>query len=325
MKIFITGATGFIGGHVCNELYKLGHDITALVRNPDKAITLPLGVEQLQGDLSIFKDQSLVLPEFDVVIHLAAVLTGNGNDDYLKPNYEAVVDLVDCLERQKHKPKRLVFTSSLAASGPSKPGTPLTETDPESPIEAYGCSKLKAEQYIQQSSIPSISFRPPMVIGPNDTAVLPLFKMIQSGIAVRPAGKPQEVSFIAVDDLVSAIVAMATEAPCDEQHQVYFVSHPTPTTNIQLINAIGKVVGKKPMILEVPKALLFASSKLLTGLAGKFTFQNPMDEKQYKLITAPAFVCCSGKLHKAIKWVAKHDLEETLGIAYKGYKEAGWL
>ena len=72
MRILITGATGFIGHHLVGQLVARGDHVIALVRSPAKAAkTLPPGVETLAGDLSLFAEPSTVLPECDVVIHLA--------------------------------------------------------------------------------------------------------------------------------------------------------------------------------------------------------------------------------------------------------------
>ena len=73
--------------------------------------------EVLEGDLSRFTDRQLTLGPFDVVIHLAAVITARSVAQYEAINFGAVRDLLACLERQDWKPKRLLFASSLAAAG----------------------------------------------------------------------------------------------------------------------------------------------------------------------------------------------------------------
>src|SRR5512139_1057361 len=146
MKILVTGATGFIGNHLVHRLVRDGHSVVALVRNRDKARELP-AVEVLEGDLTLFEHPRTVLPACDAVIHLAGVVAAERIEDYERINFTAVKHLVACLERQSWKPKRLLFSSSLAAAGPS--ATPLTERDPCAPIEAYGTSKLEAERFLQ--------------------------------------------------------------------------------------------------------------------------------------------------------------------------------
>ena len=57
MKILLTGATGFIGNHLCHKLVERGHSIVALLRSANKRHLLPDGVDVLKGDLSIFSNE----------------------------------------------------------------------------------------------------------------------------------------------------------------------------------------------------------------------------------------------------------------------------
>ncbi len=101
MQVFLTGATGFIGGHLCRRLIAAGHQVRALVRDPKKATSLPSGVEKLEGDLTIFDRPELELAPSDVVIHMAAVVTAKSQDQYKAINFRAVRSFVDCVGRQK--------------------------------------------------------------------------------------------------------------------------------------------------------------------------------------------------------------------------------
>src|SRR5260370_27323965 len=144
MRIFVTGATGFIGAHLCRELVGSGHQLVALVRDPKKAAAeLPSsGVEMLAGDLSLFEREDLVIPPCELVIHLAGVVAAKSPEQYDAVNFEAVRSLVKALARQTWRPRRLLFASSLAAVGPTLTRVPLTERDPPAPIDPYARAKL---------------------------------------------------------------------------------------------------------------------------------------------------------------------------------------
>ena len=90
MKILLTGATGFIGVHLCRQLVANGHQVVALVRSKEKAKALPPAVEFIHGDLSIFSDPKLVLSECDTIIHLAGVVAGKNEQEYADMNYRSV-------------------------------------------------------------------------------------------------------------------------------------------------------------------------------------------------------------------------------------------
>ncbi len=87
MRFFVTGASGFIGRHLCARLAADGHAVAALVRSPAKAESLRrLGVNLVDGDLSCFADPGFVLPASDVIVHAAGVVTAKRAGDYDRTN-----------------------------------------------------------------------------------------------------------------------------------------------------------------------------------------------------------------------------------------------
>ncbi len=325
MKLFITGATGFIGRHLCRKLHEQGHDIVVLLRSPKKANLLPEGVEFLKGDLSSFKNKDFVIPACDVVIHLAAIIAGNKRADYINNNYHSVVDVVECIQRQSWTPKKFLFASSLAAGGPSKIDKPITETMPDQPIDAYGESKMMADNYLKEWNIPTISFRPTIVIGPEDSATFTLYQMGQKGLAMRPAGTPQQLSMVYVEDLVDAIVLMVDMEMGDKLHDTFYVSAPGLFTVEDWFAEIGNAVGKNVTVLKIPRVFLKGLSVSMTALANIIPFTNQLDEKQYTQMTVESFACSGQKLMDELGWKPKHDLESGTKAAVDGYRKAGWL
>src|SRR5579859_1345394 len=208
MKVLLTGATGFIGGHLCRRLVATGNAVVALVRDAKKAAALPNEVERLDGDLSIFDRADLALPPCDVVIHMAGVVAAKSADEYDAINFRAVKSLVESIARQSWRPRRFLFASSLAAAGPSMPGIRKSEADVCAPVDDYGRAKLAAEEFLQSAPFPTTSFRPSVVFGPKDPATFTFFRMAARGWGFRVGGPAQHFSFIDVDDLVDAIVRM---------------------------------------------------------------------------------------------------------------------
>lgn len=325
MRILVTGATGFIGSHLCHQLVKDGHEVVALVRNPQKASLLPKeNIHYLNGDLSLFKNQDLVLPPCDQVVHLAAIVAAAETlREYYQVNYQAVVDLTEALKRQSWQPKRLIFTSSLAAAGPSKEGRALTELESSAPNEDYGRSKLKAEEHLKTLTFPVTLVRPAVVYGPGDEAVLTLYKMAQRGLGFKTAGINVQFSFIYVNDLIDAIIRMIYAG--QKGNKTYFVSHPDVATIEEMWEALSKVMQKKIRVIPLPRPLLYALMCGGTALSKIFSFKNQLDEKQYIQITTPAYVCSSQALTNDLQWQAQHNLFSSLQKTYEGYKELGWL
>lgn len=325
MKVFVTGGTGFIGRHLCQQLHQQGHEIVALIRNPKKASVLPEGTELLKGDLSSFKDPNFTIPPCDVVIHLAGVIAGKNEQDYIHTNFTSVVDIMECLQRQSWKPERFVFASSLAAGGPTTRDNPIDETMSDRPIEPYGLSKMKADEYLKTLDMPTISFRPTIVLGPEDSATFTLYQMASKGLGMRPSGKPQQVSTVFVEDLADAIILMATMDMKGSKHKTYYVSSPGLVTVEDLFKAMGKALGKKVSIIVVPRMVLKTLSVAMTSIAKIIPFTNQLDDKQYKQMTVDSFACSGQLLQDELGWVPKHDLEASTQKSVDGYRKAGWL
>jgi nucleoside-diphosphate-sugar epimerase len=323
MRVLVTGATGFIGRHLCRRLAERGDDVVALVRSRKKAAALPAGIELMEGDLSLFADPELQLPPFDVVIHLAGVVAADVPEQYEAINYGAVQDLVGCLSRQSWKPRRMLFASSLAAGGPTDRDRPLTELDPLRPIDPYGDAKARAEEVVRGAPFPTTSFRPCVVLGPEDEASITLFRAARAGFGFRVAGEPQQLSFIDVRDLVDAIVLMADDTRPGSY--CYYASHPAPTDVGTLWEGLSTAVGRNVVVLPVPSWALYVAMRVATASAELLRFKNQLDDKQYRQMVAPAFVCSSARLHEDLGWDAKHDLGDCLAHAAEGCRAAGML
>ncbi|TDJ08026.1 MAG: NAD-dependent epimerase/dehydratase family protein [Deltaproteobacteria bacterium] len=322
-KFFVTGATGFVGSHLCKNLIQSGHQVLALVRSPEKARKLfGDSIEILEGDLTLFKNLGLKIPECDQVIHLAGVVNAKSTSEYHEVNFQAVKDFVACLQRQSWRPKRFLFASSLAAAGPSG-DTPHTETDPPYPIDPYGNAKLAAERFLREIDIPTTSFRPSIILGPLDTATITLYKLAQKGMAMKVGKSSQKLSFVDVDDVVDAIIKMAAEK--GNEHKLYYISHPDPTDAVTIGKSIGKAMGKNVVTIPVSRLILWPAMILSTFFCKIFGLTNKLDLKQYKQIIAPAFVCSGQRLQRDLNWKPRFNLMDSLTKALKGYKQAGLL
>ncbi|MEA4935202.1 MAG: NAD(P)-dependent oxidoreductase [Paludibacter sp.] len=324
MRYFVTGCTGFIGIHLCRLLIAEGHEVFGLVRNPQKVPQDIKGkLKEIKGGLEIFQQTDLRLPEVDVVIHLAAIITSKHSSDYMQINHEAVVHLLDAINTQSWKPKRLILASSLAAVGPNRDGNVLSESDTPQPIDPYGVAKLKAEQLLSGQPFPTTVFRPPVVIGPGDPAMLTVFKMVKSHFAALPMGKPQLLSFVYVEDLVNAIYVMSQNH--STARKLYFVTSEEVVTNRKIVDTIASEMKKKIFILFVPKFVVRLIMYVSTAVSVVFRVPNFYDYRQYKQMTTPSFICTSRLLSEETNWRAKTSFNEAIRSCIEGYKKLGWL
>ena len=280
-------------------------------------------MQVVQGDLGIFKDKKLVLPEVDVVVHLAAVIAGKNNEDYMQTNYDAVKHLLATLRHQDWQPKRFILASSLAAAGPNRNGKVLRESDEPQPIDPYGIAKLKAEQLLLNQPFPTTIFRPPVVVGPGDPAMLTVFKMVKYRFAALPMGKPQQLSFVYVGDLIEAIVLMSNDRSMN--NRLYYTSSEVTITNREIVDTIAKVLQKRICIVFIPKHVIKFIMYVSTAASVVFKIAKFYDYRQYKQMTAPAFICTSELLTAETSWQAKTELTEAIRLSAIGYQKQKWL
>lgn len=145
MRIFITGATGFIGSHVAYRLLDAGHELVAIARNPEKTPSLsshPRVRRVLASlyDLRIIREQ---LAGCDACVHVA-LGWGDTPATMLEADTRATVSLLEaCVEQGV---KHFLYTSSTAALGGF--WSRMTEADPVRPSDYYGATKAASEAYV---------------------------------------------------------------------------------------------------------------------------------------------------------------------------------
>src|SRR2546426_4377097 len=126
MKALVTGATGFVGGHLVEVLLARGDEVTALVRSPRKAASLPgRGVHLVEGDLSDAASLVGACAGREIVYHAAGLIAARSGAEFLAVNRDGTERLL-LAAAQAGSVTRFVLVSSLAAAGPSPPRRPHT-------------------------------------------------------------------------------------------------------------------------------------------------------------------------------------------------------
>ncbi|HVX88609.1 MAG TPA: NAD(P)-dependent oxidoreductase, partial [Gemmatimonadales bacterium] len=211
MRFFLTGATGFVGGHVVDQLLAAGHEVTALVRSPARAQGMAdRGVRLVPGDLHDRAALAAGAADAEVVLHVAA-LTGAVNEaEFLAANREGTANVLAACVQAATRP-RLVSVSSMAAGGPARRGVPKRDAADDRPVTMYGRSKLAGELVLRGSQHPWVILRPPTVYGPRDRDnLLTVFKAARTGFAPVFGDGSMELSAIYVEDLAAATVLAGT-------------------------------------------------------------------------------------------------------------------
>ena len=165
-RILVTGASGFVGPHVVAALLAAGYRVRLAQR---RAAPASGGIETVvTGDLSDAIDSRAALEGVDHIVHLAGLAhAGPGLDEalYDRINTQATQELATAA--QAVGVKRFVYLSSIKALTSAFDGPPLRDSDVPAPDDAYGRSKLAAEQALAGLDLDWVSLRPVLVYGPG--------------------------------------------------------------------------------------------------------------------------------------------------------------
>jgi dihydroflavonol-4-reductase len=324
VKAALTGATGFVGSHLAAALVARGDAVTALVRRPEKAKGLAdRGVRLVPGALEDDAALRVLAEGSDVLYHVAGALTATspGGANLTNVNREGT-------ERVTRAAKdagvgRLVYVSSLAASGPAVRGTPLPDTACAAPVTDYGRSKLAGEEIVRAAGVPFTIVRPPSVYGPRDTQFLPAFRAVRAGLAPVMGDGLQELSFVHVRDLAEALVAAGVASAT--AGRTYHAAHPEIVSQREFIQAVAKAMGKNVRVVPLSRPIVMAILYGVGAVADLFGSGTVLRPGKAPEFFAPAWTCGSQPLATDAGWTARIDLAQGLPETAQWYREAGWL
>ncbi|MFZ9964397.1 MAG: NAD-dependent epimerase/dehydratase family protein [Terrimicrobiaceae bacterium] len=318
--LLVTGATGFVGRNLLIREITRGTQILAPVRSAEK-LRSQLILEGLDPRAVRSLDPE---PEnWPTGIHpthallSAGVLFARNREEYFATNVDWTLRILEALPEST----RIVVLSSQSAGGPTPAGRRArTESDADTPLTWYGKSKLALERALHAKSSRRLCIlRPPMILGPRDTATLPLFKMATGLIRTKPGLRRKEFSFLSVEDVVEAIEAAWT---CDASGPLYISAHRT-ITDWELIDTAARTARGKGVTLPIPITVVKAMSLLVDSIPALRRSAPSLTRDRAKEIWADRWVVDSSAFRKATGWKNRHDLAETLREAFGHYVREG--
>ena len=269
MKILITGATGFIGRHVCERLS--GHSIRVAVRDAFAVDRLPKGVDHFEvGSIGPETNWSRALHGVDAVVHLAArahVLNETSADplaEFRKVNRQGTVTLAKAAKAAGVK--RFVFMSSIGVNGngqgPDYSGAGYRGTDDPQPHDLYAISKREAEDELARiEGLEIVNIRPPLVYGPAVPGNMrSLLGIVWKGVPLPLASAKNRRSFVGVRNLAD-FVAVCTESPA-AAGKTLTVADPEVISTPELLTILGRGLEKPAKLLPFPVGLASFAAKV---------------------------------------------------------------
>jgi len=270
VRILLTGATGFIGQSLLNELLRRGHVPVAVTR---KAIAGLTGTDRCFpiADISANNDWLPALKGVEVVIHTAARVhvMNDRVADPLAAFRQVNVDGTLNLARQAAAAgvRRFIFISSIKVNGEGTPvGVPYLADGQPAPADPYGISKMEAEQGLRalaaETGMEVVIIRPPLVYGPGVKAnFLSMMSWLHKGVPLPLGAIDNRRSLVALDNLVDLIVTCIDHPAA--ANQTFLVSDGEDFSTSELLRRMAAALGKPARLLPVPSGLLQAGAAML--------------------------------------------------------------
>jgi dihydroflavonol-4-reductase len=335
MKALVTGASGFIGSTLIEELGTLGFDVYALMRKSSSSSNLDgLRMTRLDGDLtSIDSIRAAVrkVPDLDYVFHVAGATTGPNRDFYFEHNTRGTARLAQVIAEERPGLQRFVLVSSLAAAGPAEGLNPRSEMEENNPVSSYGESKLEAEKELlrYKSVYPVTIVRPPMVYGPKDKGVFVIIKTVSKNIMpVIPgsAGGNKYYSTVHSRDLCRGLVQAALAKPDKvASGEIFYFCGDGVVSYEQIMTTVAEKLGLEPLKFKIPQAALFlgALAGSALGLVSKKAFALNLDKLNE--VRPDYWICSNQKAKDVFGFVPEFSFPSGMSSTIDWYKRHKWL
>jgi dihydroflavonol-4-reductase len=263
VRVLVTGAAGFIGGHVVAALVNSGAQVRALVREPSRHGVLPDDVELFRGDVLDADAVRLAMHDCEAVFHLAAVYSYARRDvgRMRAVNIEGTRTVLDAAVRGRRR--RIVHTSTCATCGPA-PGRLATELDLPPASEfgiPYKRTKLAGEHVALSAAregVDVVIVNPTIPVGAGDHKPTPTGQMV-ADVALGKARAylaGSVLNVVGVEDVASGHLAAYEQGRAGER---YLLGGENLSIR-EVFAVIARAAGLTPPVVPVPWAVAFTAA-----------------------------------------------------------------
>lgn len=298
-SILITGANGFIGSHLVDKAIDSGFKVYAAVRkSSDLRFLRGKKIEFVYLNYKNKIELTQILNDIeslDYLIHNAGITNSKKIEGFFNINAGYTKVLVQALQASKHKLKRFVLMSSLAAIGSNdETDIPITDKDLPRPQSAYGASKLMSEEVLHaQSDILYTIIRPTAVYGSRDEGFRPIFKMINKGLRIYINSKESRVSFIHISDLVRAVFFLIDQPKSVKKS--FILADGNNCSTEQFYGLIADALGKKKNLsIVIPKYMIWLFANILEF----FRIPSAITKDKVNMMASPNWACLPENLNE---------------------------
>jgi nucleoside-diphosphate-sugar epimerase len=318
MRIFVTGATGFIGAHLVECALKAGHDVLGLYRSDGprhRGVIDYLrhrGAELCRGDILRPETYSSCLRDIDCVCHFAAAFREPGaNEDFFnRINVDGTA--IVATAAAEHGVRRFVHCSTAGIYGQRVDGL-INESTPIRPWNNYERSKLAAEDEVRRvaesGEMQYVILRPTAVYGPRDERLQKLFRSVAKGrFPLFGAGEGRR-HMIYVTDLTQAFLRACISPAAANQELIVAGPKAVPLRN--LLETLARAANRRAFGPRLPLEPMLALAGFIEDLCAKFKVNPPLYRRRMDFYLNDA-AFDSQRAQETLEWQPKVDLPEGL-------------
>lgn len=332
MRVLVTGATGFTGGHLARHLAGRGHQVRALVRDPARAAglrTRPANavhdIELVTGDLRDAASVSAALRDVEVVYNVAALYREASlpDDSYFEVNARAVATLIGAASLAGAG--RVVHCSTVGVHGDV--GAAIADEDaPFAPGDVYQRSKVEGERLAREAEqrhhIDVVIARPTGIYGPGDRRLLKLFRGIARRRFVYLGDGRISYHLTYVEDVAEGLrlcgeVARATG-------RTYIIGGPETPSLAEIVDAIAAEEHVSAPTLHLPVWPVWLAGAVCEAICRPFGVEPPLYRRRVDFFTKSRAFDIS-RARRELGFAPAVDLKEGVRRSVAWYREQQWL
>jgi dihydroflavonol-4-reductase len=328
MRVLVTGATGFTGGHLARHLRSQGHEVAALVRPPSLAKAEALaaeGIEIRPGDLTDAAAVRAACNGVAVVFHIAATYREAGQSDtaYTRVNVDGTRHVLE--GALAAGARRVVHCSTGGVHGHIEQ-PPANERAPLAPGDVYQRTKLQAEllasRFGRERGLDVVVARPIGIYGPGDLRFLKMFRGIARGRFPMLGSGKVFYHLTYIDDLVRGFELCGTVPAA--AGRTYVLAGPRYTTLKELIDLVAKELGAKPPRVHLPVWPVWLAGALCEAVCVPLRIEPPLYRRRVDFYRkSRAFD--TARARQELGYNPAVDLETGIRLTADWYRSQGLL
>jgi dihydroflavonol-4-reductase len=326
VRVLVTGATGFTGGHLARALKARGYEVRAMVRAPAAAQSLSAeGITLVPGDLARPESLPHTVKDIDVVYNIAALYRQAGLPDsvYHQVNAAAVGQLIEASAAAGVR--RVVHCSTVGVHGDVE-HPPAGEDAPLRPGDVYQESKLEGERIAREAAtrtgVQLVIARPSGIYGPGDRRLLKLFRGVARRKFVILGDGEICYHLTYIDDLVEGF-RLCGEVPQAAGQTYILAGGEVPTLN-ELTKLIAADASVPPPTLHLPVWPFWIAGAACEAVCAPFGIEPPLYRRRVDFFTKSRAFDIS-KARADLGYRPSVDLREGIRRTLAWYRSAGWL